>query len=286
MKKRDIKSTEELLEKRFSGVKRDINDPGYIEIEYNKKKKEKKEGVFSRPAIQLAGAFLAALIVGGGTFGAPKYLEHKGSQIAGQSGTEQTGMSAVTGADDTPSSDTEKVSGLSIYDRLILFIDPDSNDSVGYGRAGGTRSYLTSGKNYMEELGISIEKNQNAVYTSYTLITKNGETGKTKYPGFMEFTNDKDGYTKKVIALKDAKKDEIKVMYVTEENDRPVVKIITDDMAGGAVMSELDISALSPYMGDTPYYLYLDFEKSLKTAYPDTSSFSKILLKVIQMTLS
>ena len=284
MKKGDIKSTEELLEKRFSGVKRDINDPGYIEIEYSKKKKEKKESVFSRPAMQLAGAFLAALIVGGGTFGALKYLEYRGAQIAGQSGNEQTGTSAVTGTDDTPSSDTEKVSDFIRYDRLILFIDPDSNDSVSYGRSDGTRSELTDGETFMKELGISIERNQNAVYTSYTLITKNGETGRTKYPGFMEFTNDKDGYTKKVIVLKDAKKDEIKVMYVTEENDRPVVRIITDDMAGGAVMSELDISALSPYMGDVPYYLYLDFESSVKTAYPDGSSFSKILLKVMYCT--
>lgn len=43
--------------------------------------KEKKRGFFSSAGIQLAGAFLAAAIVGGGTFAVLKYAEHKGSRI-------------------------------------------------------------------------------------------------------------------------------------------------------------------------------------------------------------
>ena len=46
---------------------------------YSNKKNNKKEkgGFFSAPAVQIAGAFLAAAIVGGGTFGAIKFLEYR-----------------------------------------------------------------------------------------------------------------------------------------------------------------------------------------------------------------
>lgn len=286
MEKRDLKRTEELLEKRFSAVKREIKDPGYIEIEYNKKKKEKKESFFSRPGMQLAGVFLAAIMVGAGTFGALKYIEHKGDQLAGQSGTDPA-VTSDPATDGTEKADNTNKSEK--YDRLILFIDPDKKDAISYYRnMVGKHAGAIGGIGYdreLEKLGISIEKNLKSTYISYTLTTKYGETGTTKYPGFMTFPDSRDGYPVKVIVMDDYDKDGIKVLYVTEEDaERPKVKIITDDMAGGSFTEELDISALKPYMGDLPYYLYLDFESSVKTAYPDGSSFSKILLKVMYCT--
>lgn len=47
--------------------------------EYKAEKKEKSAKSAS-PALQLAGVFLAAALVGGGTFGVLKYMEYKGSQ--------------------------------------------------------------------------------------------------------------------------------------------------------------------------------------------------------------
>ena len=42
-------------------------------------KTKKGGGTFYKPALQLAGVFLIAVLVGGGTFGVLKYMEHKGA---------------------------------------------------------------------------------------------------------------------------------------------------------------------------------------------------------------
>ena len=46
---------------------------------YKTENKKEKSGRSASPALQLAGVFLAAAIVGGGTFGVLKYMEYKGS---------------------------------------------------------------------------------------------------------------------------------------------------------------------------------------------------------------
>jgi len=43
--------------------------------------KKEKSGFFTSPALRIAGVFLVATAVGGGTFGVLKYLEYKGAQI-------------------------------------------------------------------------------------------------------------------------------------------------------------------------------------------------------------
>lgn len=84
-----------MLEKNAPRLERDINYAGAVaSAEGYKKKKRERGSFFQRPAMQVAGAFLAAAIVGGGTFGALKYLEYRGAQIISQGGeTEQTSAS-------------------------------------------------------------------------------------------------------------------------------------------------------------------------------------------------
>ena len=116
MRKEDLKSTEELLQKRFSGVKSDIYDPGFInfEIKEKKKKKEKSGGFFRSPALQAVGAVLTAVIVGAGTFGALKYLEKRGSEIQGPS--QPSDVLPGNGPEDEQPSGNEN-------DKLIFKID-------------------------------------------------------------------------------------------------------------------------------------------------------------------
>jgi hypothetical protein len=49
-------------------------------------------GFFRTPAAQIIGVFLVTVMVGGGPFGALKYLEYRGAKISGSQGgiTEQT----------------------------------------------------------------------------------------------------------------------------------------------------------------------------------------------------
>ena len=71
-----------MLEKNAPRLERDINYAGAVRsAESYKKKKRERGSFFQRPAMQVAGAFLAAAIVGGGTFGALKYLEYRGASV-------------------------------------------------------------------------------------------------------------------------------------------------------------------------------------------------------------
>lgn len=121
MRKEDLSSTEELLQKRFSGVKSDIYDPGFInfEIKEKKKKKEKSGGFFRSPALQAVGAVLTAVIVGAGTFGALKYLEKRGSEIPGPS--QPSDVLPGNGPED------EQPSG-NVNDKLIFKIDLNNTE--------------------------------------------------------------------------------------------------------------------------------------------------------------
>lgn len=87
MKKSDYKDIEEILsnkaarlEKRvgYSGAARSAGLDGSVN--------EDRHVRPHSPALQIAGAFLAAVIVGGGTFGALKYMEYKGAQVAANRG--------------------------------------------------------------------------------------------------------------------------------------------------------------------------------------------------------
>lgn len=81
MKNGDYSKIEEMLQKKFDGVKNDIKDPGFINIEY--REKTKKERFFEKPAVYAAGLVLVAVLVCGGTFIGLKYLERLGSSMTG-----------------------------------------------------------------------------------------------------------------------------------------------------------------------------------------------------------
>lgn len=85
MKNGDFNKTEELLQKRFDGVKNDIKDPGFINIKY--KEKENKESFFKKPAVYAAGLVLVAVLVCGGTFIGLKLFERIGAQNVASSST-------------------------------------------------------------------------------------------------------------------------------------------------------------------------------------------------------
>ena len=87
----DIASAEEKIGARFRSLRRSVNDPGVIKINKENKKAERR----TSPALQLAGAFLAAVIVGGGTFAALKMMERYGAGSAGVSDTTEEGDAIV-----------------------------------------------------------------------------------------------------------------------------------------------------------------------------------------------
>jgi len=74
----DYDKIEKRIKEGFEGVERDIRFRNIEEVSVKKEKEKRAPG----PALQIIGAVLAAAIVGGGTFGALKYAEYKGSRIA------------------------------------------------------------------------------------------------------------------------------------------------------------------------------------------------------------
>ena len=107
-KKFNIDETESWVKRGFTAADRKITYHGSITEEAldpdRKKVKRQREGggFFTSPALQVTGAFLAAAIVGGGTFGALKYLEYLGAQrISGQPGDDSSISTGI--GDDTTS---------------------------------------------------------------------------------------------------------------------------------------------------------------------------------------
>ena len=87
MKNRDYTQTEELLTKKAKRLEKDINYAGAVRSAENYERKKRDHGsFFQAPAVQIMSAFLVAAMVGGGTFGALKYLEYKGGQITASQG--------------------------------------------------------------------------------------------------------------------------------------------------------------------------------------------------------
>lgn len=104
MKKNNYNDIEEYLSDKAPRLERDINYSGAVrasETVGGKKTGKESGGFFQTPAMQIIGVFLVAVMVGGGTFGALKYLEYRGAKISGAQGgvTEQT--SASFGSDET-----------------------------------------------------------------------------------------------------------------------------------------------------------------------------------------
>ena len=98
MKKNDYSDIEKYLSDKAPRLERDINYSGAVraaETVGGKKAGKESGGFFRTPAMQIIGVFLVAVMVGGGTFGALKYLEYRGAKISGAQGgvTEQTSAS-------------------------------------------------------------------------------------------------------------------------------------------------------------------------------------------------
>lgn len=89
----DIAGAEEKIGAHFRSLRRSVKDPGSIRINNTEKAKEKKTAGLP---LQLAGAFLAAAIVGGGTFTALKMMERRGNSNQAGSDTPGTASSSVT----------------------------------------------------------------------------------------------------------------------------------------------------------------------------------------------
>ncbi len=102
MKKNNYNDIEEYLSDKAPRLERDINYSGAVrasETVGGKKTGKESGGFFQTPAMQIIGVFLVAVMVGGGTFGALKYLEYRGAKISGAQGgvTEQTSASENDG---------------------------------------------------------------------------------------------------------------------------------------------------------------------------------------------
>ena len=109
-----------------------------------RERKERGGGFFTSPALQVAGAFLAAAIVGGGTFGALKYLEYIGAQrISGQPGDD---TSISTGIEpDVTAPDNNNVPAKEYEDLLAEVTKVEYDDEASQ---GGYAEVLTGGRIY------------------------------------------------------------------------------------------------------------------------------------------
>lgn len=101
----DYNNIEEILQKRYEGVKKDIKDPGFVNINYAGA--QRKERFYEKPAVYAAGLVLVAVLVCGGTFIGLKYLEKLGASRIDPLTSDTVGISGeLTDPDVT---DTEQV---------------------------------------------------------------------------------------------------------------------------------------------------------------------------------
>ena len=108
------------------------------------KKEKEKGGFFTSPALQFAGAFLAAAIVGGGTFGALKYLEYLGAQrVAGQPGDDTSISTEIEPNVTAP--DNNNVPAEDYNDLLAEVTKVEYDDEASQ---GGYAEVLTGGRIY------------------------------------------------------------------------------------------------------------------------------------------
>ena len=147
MKKNDYGEIEQLLSAKAPRLERDVNYSGAVRSAENYEGGRRERGAFFQtPAVQIISVFLVAAMVGGGTFGALKYLEYKGEQItASPGGTEATSEKQLNadvehgfGYDDTYSYEE----ALSEYTK-VPYEDSD---------AGGFAAVLTGGRLYKPQV--------------------------------------------------------------------------------------------------------------------------------------
>ena len=128
MKKTDYSEIESFMSDKAARLEKDVNYSGAVRsAEIRERSNKSTERPSHSPALQIAGAFLAAAIVGGGTFGALKYMEYRGSQISVQQGSQ----SEQPGTADT-NKDTHSDNGSFLYDYESLLaectqVPPDSD---------------------------------------------------------------------------------------------------------------------------------------------------------------
>ena len=153
----DIEKTEERIRRGFSAAKKKIRYGGSIvkEALYGEKEKTetKKErgGFFSRPAVQIAGAFLAAAVVGGVTFGVLRYMESRAPETSLPETDTSDSADQATENTDTPDTSygAELISdfnGIKKYDyeKLLSEYEKSAYD----GDPNGFALLLTGGEAY------------------------------------------------------------------------------------------------------------------------------------------
>ena len=89
-KETDYNKTEKWLSENFKQVEKNIKYGGGALNGRTKRANTRRGGFFGKPAVQIAGAFLLAAFVGGGTFGALKYMEYRGGNVSGSHGGDDT----------------------------------------------------------------------------------------------------------------------------------------------------------------------------------------------------
>ena len=141
MKKTDYSEIESFMSDKAARLEKDVNYSGAVRsAEIRERSNKSTERRSHSPALQIAGAFLAAVIVGGGTFGALKYMEYKGTQISIQQGSQ----SEAPGTSRDTDTDTDNGSSLYDYESLlaeITQVPPDSSPD-------GFAMVLTGGRIY------------------------------------------------------------------------------------------------------------------------------------------
>lgn len=169
-KKFNIDETESWVKRGFTAADRKITYHGSITEEAldpdRKKVKRQREGggFFTSPALQVTGAFLAAAIVGGGTFGALKYLEYIGAQrISGQPGDD---TSISTGIEpDVTAPDNNNVPAKDYEDLLSEVTKVEYDDEASQ---GGYAEVLTGGRIYglrAYPYGVTTKKSNDEIAT-------------------------------------------------------------------------------------------------------------------------
>ena len=236
MKINDYSETEKLLSKRFAGVKKDLKDPGYIDIEY--REKETVRGFFGRPAMQLAGALLTAVLVAGLTFFGLKYLEMRGEMISGHQDT--TGVKSPV----EPANDCE------IYVLDIQRAAETQGENLPY----PIRSLLDD-----HDLRISVDDAEKYLSSSdgiiYVNFIKNGEENERAFTVMIKAT--KSEYPNNALRIKNGDTDEL--LFVSDTSEGQTLMVY--DLKAG-VYHGVDMTAVNGVLGglSQPYY-YLYHER-------------------------
>ncbi len=243
MKNTDYRNTEELLAKRFSGVKKDLKDPGYIAIEY--REKETVRGFFGRPAMQLAGALLTAVLVAGLTFFGIKYLERLGASTAGQN------------TDETRTADT--IDERSFYTLDLSTVIGSNGEELPY-----AVKRLISEHDLNVRVGKYDEEDSNGgTYADFAKKTHEYPEDEGEVLFRIRVKREHDGYENNAVWIKSAAGEDDLVLYV---DDTPSGQIVMCYEFKSGLSLPVNTTGLKTVTdGLNACYVYLEYDRPTKT---------------------